>query len=99
MSTKIDCLTYLKSKLANEFTKLTTGDTPNLSAAQNVQRLVTTAHDISDGFFAQIESFYDPITPKMMLMVQALNESVISGGATPSNFGEYVASLVTALRT
>jgi hypothetical protein len=42
MPTKIDCLD-LKSKLAHEFTKPTTGDTPNLPTAQNVQRLVTTA--------------------------------------------------------
>jgi hypothetical protein len=34
MSTKIDRLVYLKSKLANEFTKLTNGDSPNLNAAQ-----------------------------------------------------------------
>jgi hypothetical protein len=98
MSTKIDCLVYLKSKLANEFTKLTTGDTPNLPAAQTIQRLVTTAHGIDDGYFAIIASFYEPITPKFMLTVQTLNEAVISGGSNPTNFDEYVALLVAALQ-
>jgi hypothetical protein len=39
MSTKIDCVIYLKSKLESEFTKLTTGETPNLPAAQKVQSI------------------------------------------------------------
>jgi hypothetical protein len=99
MSTKIDCLVYLKSTLENQFTKLTTGDSPNLPAAQNVQRLVTTAHSIDDGFFAQIKPFYEPITPKFMLLVRNLNDSIINGTATAANFDEYVKLLVTALQS
>jgi hypothetical protein len=96
---KIDCLVYLKSTLENQFTKLTTGESPNLPAAQNVQRLIGTAENISDGFFAQISPFYEPITPKMMLLVKVLNEGIINGTASAANFDEYVKSLVTALQS
>jgi hypothetical protein len=99
MSTKIDCLVYLKSKLANDFTKLTTGDSPNLPAAQNVQRLVGTAENISDGYFAIIEPLFDPVTPKFMLLVRNLNHSIITGTSSPANFDEYVKLLVTALQS
>jgi hypothetical protein len=78
MSTKIDCLTYLKSKLANEFTKLSTGATPNVPAAQNIQRLVGTAENISDGYFGIIEPLFEPVTPKFMLLVRNLNDSIIN---------------------
>jgi hypothetical protein len=96
---KIDCLVYLKSKLENEFTKLTTGDTPNLPAAQNVQRLVTTAHGIDDGFFAIIAPLYEPISPKFMLLVKVLNEGIVNGTASAASFDEYVRLLVIALQT
>jgi hypothetical protein len=99
LMSKIDCLSYLKSTLENQFTKLTTGDTPNLPAAQNVQRLVTTAHGIDDGFFAHIEPFYDPVTPKFMLLVSNLNYSIINGTATAANFDEYVKLLAAALQS
>jgi hypothetical protein len=98
MSTKIDCLVYLKSKLANEFTKLTTGESPNLPAAQNVQRLVTTAHGIDDGYFAIIEPLFVPASSKFLLLVRVLNEGIINGTSSPANFDEYVALLVTALQ-
>jgi hypothetical protein len=45
MSAKIDCVIYLKSKLESEFTKLSTGKTPNILAAQEIQRLVLTAEN------------------------------------------------------
>jgi len=98
MSTKIDCLTYLKSTLQIQFTKLTTGDSPNLPAAQNIQRLMGTAHGIYDGFFAIIEPLFDPVTPKFMLLVRNLNDSIITGTSSPANFDEYVKLLVTALQ-
>jgi hypothetical protein len=99
MSTKIDCLVYLKSKLTHEFTKLTTGDIPNLPAAQNIQRIVGTAENIGDGYFAIIEPLFDPVTPKFMLLVRNLNDSIINGTATAANFDEYVKLLVTALQS
>jgi len=52
MSTKIDCVIYLKSKLESEFTKLATGKTPDIPAAQKIQSLVLTAEDISTGYWA-----------------------------------------------
>ncbi len=99
MSTKIDCVIYLKSKLENEFTKLSTGKTPNIPAAQKIQRLVLTAEDISDGYFAKIERFYEPVSPKFMLMVKVLNEGIISGVSSATDFDEYVGLQVTALQT
>jgi hypothetical protein len=95
MSAKIDCLVYLKEKLSNEFTKLITGENPDLQAAQNIQRLVTTAENISDGFFAQIE----PCLPSQWIhTVQTLNKSIISGESSAANFDEYVVLLVKALQ-
>ena len=79
MSAKIDCVVYLKSKLHNEFTKLTTGDAPNLPAAQRVQRLIVIAENISDGFFRFIEPLFDPVSSKFLLLVKVLNEAIISG--------------------
>jgi len=98
MSTKIDCVIYLKSKLESEFTKLTTGETPNLPAAQKVQLIVLTADNVSDGYFAKIEPFFEPVSPKFMLMVKVLNESIINGNSSAADFDEYVALLVTALQ-
>ena len=97
-STKIDCLVYLKSKLNNEFAKLSTGETLNLLAAQNIQRLAGTAEDISDGYLTIIEPLFDPVTPKFMLFVRNLNDSIINGTVSPTNFDEYVALLAASLR-
>ena len=99
MSTKIDCVIYLKSKLENEFKKLSTGETPNIPAAQRIQRLVLTAENISDGYFAKIEPFFEPVSAKFLLMVKVLNEGIISGSSSAADFDEYVALLVTALPT
>ena len=52
LSTKIDFTVYLKGKLNNEFAKLTTGHTPNLEGAQNVQRLLGTNDHIHGGYFS-----------------------------------------------
>lgn len=93
MSDKIDCLVYLKSKLQSELNKLSAGD-----AAQNIQCLLGTANNISDGFFAKIAPFYEPITPKFMLTVQTLNESIVSGSSSLNHFDDYVASLAAALQ-
>jgi hypothetical protein len=94
MSTKIDCIIYLKSKLESEFTKLATGETPNLPAAQKVQSIALTAENISDGYFAKIEPFFEPVSPKFILV---LNEGIISGSSSVADFDEYVALLVSAL--
>jgi hypothetical protein len=99
MSTKIDCVTYLKSTLTTAFTKPTVGPSPNIPAAQRIQRLVLSAESISDGYFAKIEPFFEPVSPKFMLMVKVLNEAIISGSSSAANFDEYIALLVTALQT
>jgi hypothetical protein len=98
MSAKIECAHYLTSILANAFTTLTSGPIPDLLAAQRIQRLVSTAEGISDGYFAQIEPFYEPITPKFILTVQTVNDSVISGGSSVAHFDDYIATLVAALQ-
>jgi hypothetical protein len=99
MSTKIDCVTYLKSTLTTAFTKPTVGPSPNIPAAQRIQHLVLSAESISDGYFAKIEPFFEPVSPKFMLMVKVLNEAIISGSSSAANFDEYMALLVTALQT
>jgi hypothetical protein len=98
MSTKTDCLAYLKSKLENEFTKLIVSGS-NLPATQTIHRLVSTADNIDDGFFAQIEPSYEPLTPKFLSTVQTLNNAIVGGSSTPANFDGYVKSLATALLT
>jgi hypothetical protein len=98
LSTKIDCVVYLKSKLASEFTKLTSGPDQNIDAAQKVQRLFLSAENISDGYFAKIKPWYEPVAPKFLLTVKALNESIINGGTSASNFDEYISELVSALQ-
>ena len=60
---------------------------------------VLSAENVSDGYFAKIEPFYEPVSPKFMLMVKVLNESIISGSSSAADFDEYVALLVTALQT
>ena len=100
MSTKIDCIIYLKSKLEKEFAKLTTSEAPDLPAtAQKLRRILLTADNVSDGYFAKIEPFFEPLSPKFFLMVKVQNESIISGNSSATNFDEYVARLVTALQT
>jgi hypothetical protein len=96
MSTKIDCLVYLKSKLENEFTKLVASGS-NLPAAQTIHRLVNTADTIDDGLFAQIEPFYEPLTSKFLSTVQTLNNAIVSGNPTPVNLDGYVKLLTAAL--
>ncbi|MGZ4965251.1 MAG: hypothetical protein ACXWC8_22065 [Limisphaerales bacterium] len=66
MSTKIDCVIYLKSKLENEFTKLSTG-APDIPAAQRIQRIVLTAENVSDGYFAKLEPFFEPVSANSFL--------------------------------
>jgi hypothetical protein len=94
---KLDCVVYLKSKLHYEFTRLTAGPAPDRPAAQRVQRLVLTAANISDGFFVKIEPLFDPVTPKFLLTVKALNEAIIRGTAV-ADFDEYITLLVAALQ-
>jgi hypothetical protein len=96
MSTKIYFIVYLKAKLNHEFTKLTTAG--NLQGAQNVQRFLGTNDHVHNGYFAKIEPFFEPITPKFMLTVQTLNEAVISGASSPKDFNEYALSILAALQ-
>lgn len=52
-----------------------------------------------DGHFARIKPLYEPITPKLMLTVKALNEAIVSGGTSVADFDEYIGVLVEALQT
>jgi len=60
-------------------------------------RASLTAENISDGYFAKIEPFFEPVSPKFILMVKVLNEGIISGSSSVADFDEYVALLVSAL--
>jgi hypothetical protein len=95
---KLNCLTSLKSQLASTFAVLIGAESSNLTSAQAVQRLVNSADNISDGFYAQIAPFYDPLTPKFMLAVKTLNESIISGSTIAPNFDAYIKLLAAALQ-
>src|SRR5260370_38580869 len=99
MSTKIDCVTYIKSTLTPAFTKPTVGPSPNIPAAQSIQRLVLSAESISDGYFAKIEPFFEPVSPKFMLMVKVLNEAIISGRSSSANLDEYMVWLAKEMQT
>jgi hypothetical protein len=91
---KLDCLFSLKQKLNDNFTKLAASNAP---AAQTFQRLLLAADNIDDGFYAQIKPFYDPLTAAFLSKTQALNDSIVSGGATLANFNEYIKLLTASL--
>jgi hypothetical protein len=71
LSSKIDFIVYVKGKLNLALTTLIAAN--DVPAAQNVQRFLGTPDHIHDGYFARIEKSFEPITPNLMLAVQALN--------------------------
>jgi hypothetical protein len=95
MDTKDDCFVSLKGLLSNALTR---EPTPRSLGARNLQRILDTATEILSGHFAKIEPFYDPLTPKFMSAVGALNAAIVSGESTAANFNDYVALLVAALQ-
>jgi len=99
MSTsKIDCIFTLQNLLINRVTTLfASGD--NLSAAQAFQNLVLTVTAAGlDGFYAQISQYYEPLTGTFLSKVQALNDLIQSGSATPADFTAYVKLLAASLQ-
>jgi hypothetical protein len=95
MNIKDDCFVSLKGLLANSLAR---EPTPQTLAARNLQRLLDTATEILSGHFSKIEPYYDPLTPKFMSAVGAVNAAIVSGGSTAANFNDYMALLVTALQ-
>jgi hypothetical protein len=97
-TTTDDCFVSLKGMLTLELNKCTSGSSPNASGARNVQRLLDTATEILSGHFAKIEPYYDPLTPKFLSAVGALNAAIVSGESTAADFNDYVALLAAALQ-
>jgi hypothetical protein len=96
MSTKIDFIVYVKGKLNHALaTLLAANDVP---AAQNVQRFLGTPDQLHDGYFAQIEKSFEPITSKLMLAVDTLNNAIAAGTSSPANFNEYALAVLAALQ-
>jgi hypothetical protein len=94
---KLDCLFTVQSLLNERFATLFASGT-NLSAAQTLHTLVLTAtSDSLDGFWAQIQPFYEPLTPTFQSKVRTLNDSIVSGDVTPADFAEYVKLLAASL--
>jgi hypothetical protein len=60
---KLNFIVYVKGLLNRDFATLTTAN--DTHGAQNVQRFLGTADHIHDGYFARIEPFFEPITPKI----------------------------------
>ena len=96
MSNKIDCLTYLKSTLSSDSSKLLSAQPPDTATAGRLDQIVRTAENISDGYWARIEPLYDPFAPKLQLAVRDLNKAIIAGQRVP-DFDTYVSALVSNL--
>jgi|HubBroStandDraft_2_1064218.scaffolds.fasta_scaffold851534_1 hypothetical protein len=93
---KTDCHFTLQQLLFARFNTLVASGT-NLSAAQTFHNLALTANNLDEGFWNQLRGFYDPLTPAFLLKTQALNDSIASGDAVPTNFHEYVKMLAASL--
>ena len=98
MSNKLDFITYLKSTLAAASTRALAEQPPNIEVACRLDRIVRTAENISDGYWAQFEPLYEPFAPKLQLAVMQLNAAVVTWQGVP-DFDAYVAVLATAVRS
>jgi hypothetical protein len=96
LSSKIDFIVYVKGKLNLALTTLIAAN--DVPAAQNVQRFLGTPDHIHDGYFARIEKSFEPITPNLMLAVQALNAAIAAGTSPPANFNQYALAIAVALQ-
>lgn len=88
-----DCFNSLKTLLAYTQANLTT----NLPAARKLQSITATAVGLLDGHYAKLAPFYDPLTPRFMSGVGAVNSAIVSGTATAGTFNDYVGLLVAEL--
>lgn len=62
----------------------------------NFDRVVATAENISNGYWARIEPLYEPFAPKLQLAVRDLNKAIIAGEQVP-DFDSYISRLVSDL--
>ena len=96
MSNKLDFITYLTSTLNAASTKLKSRTPPENATAGQLDTIVRTAENISDGYWTRIEPLYEPFAPKLQLAVRNLNKAIITGQSVP-NFDAYIAALVANL--
>jgi hypothetical protein len=93
---KLNFIVYVKGKLNHSLTTLIAAN--DAQGAQNVQRFLRTSDHIDDGYYSRFASDFDPITPKLMLAVQALNNSIVGGTSSPANFNEYALAVLAAVQ-
>jgi hypothetical protein len=94
---KLDCLFSLQQLLLHQFNTIVASGT-NLSAARTFHNLALTAdnHSFDDGIYAQLKSFYEPLTGTLLSKVAALNEAIVDG-MKPSDFNAYIKLLAGSL--
>ena len=97
MSTKIDFKVYVKGKLNHQLATLLAVN--DLERAQRVQRILLSDDHIHSGTFSLFEPYFEPITPKLMLAVQNLNNEIATGTSSPANFHKYTLAILAALQS
>ena len=90
-----NCFNDLRALLSNAEAKLTT----NLPAARRLQRILATADELLSGHYAKLAPFYDPLTPRFMSAVDAVNSAIVNGRASATTFNDYVALILTELNS
>ena len=94
---KADCLFTLQQLLLHQFNTIVASGT-NLSAARTFHNLALTAdnHSFDDGIYAQLQSFYEPVSSSFLSNVKTLNDSIVAG-MKPSDFNAYIKLLAVSL--
>ncbi|MGY4364062.1 hypothetical protein ACVW1A_000127 [Bradyrhizobium sp. LB1.3] len=99
MSSKIDFITYLKSTLAAASAKLLAANPTDRATAGRLDQIVRSAEDnVSDGHWAQIAPFFDPLSPKLQLAVMHLNADIIAGQKAAPDFDTYFGMLAADIQ-
>ena len=88
-----ECYDSLRTLLSYTQANLTT----NLPAARTLQRITATAVGLLEGHYAKLAPFYEPLTPRFMSAVGAVNSAIVNGTADASTFNDYVGLLVAEL--
>jgi hypothetical protein len=90
-----DCFTSLKALLAYTQAQYQM----DLPAARKLQRITATATELLSGHYAKLAPFYDPLTPRFMTAVGAVNSAIVNGTADAGTFNDYVGLLVAELQS
>jgi hypothetical protein len=98
MSSKLDCLHTLQQLLFHRF-NTAVGSATDLAATQTFYNLAMTASNdsLSDGIYALIGPFFEPVSGAFLSKVKALNDA-IEEGLKPSDFAAYIKLLAASLQ-